>query len=101
MSNETWYSLGIKEQLSNIHGEVVRLIRARNNYRSGKSSSDHTETYLNKIHDLIEMTCNDPKNVRRKPELLDEESEIKRWVAEEVDDGYILHYWEQYTNAIS
>lgn len=101
MSKEVWYSLGIKEQMSNIHGEVVRMIRARNNCSSGRTSEDHTQSYVSKIHDLIVMTCEDPKNTQRERELLDEENEIKRWIDKEVDDQYILRYWEQYTNAIS
>ena len=101
MTKETWYSLTLKEQLSNIHGEVKRLIRTRNNYQSGKSSQDHSAAYLKKIHDLIEITCEDPKNIRRRPELSAEERELLSWVNHEVDDDYILRYWEQYTRAIS
>ncbi len=101
MSKELWYSLGIKEQLSNIHGEIVRMVRARNNYLSGKTSEDRSGSYLAKIHDLITMTNSDPKNSKRAEELLDEEKELKRWIDNEVDDRYILRYWEQYTNAIS
>ena len=101
MTKELWYSLGIKEQLSNIHGEVVRLVRARNNYMTGKTSQDHSDEYMKKIHDLIVMTNSDPKNSGRSQELLDEEEELRRWLAGEVDDRYILGYWEQYTNAIS
>ena len=101
MSKELWYSLGIKEQMSNIHGEVVRMVRARNNYLSGKTSEDRSVSYLEKIHDLISMTNSDPKNSKRADELLDEEKELKRWIDNEVDDRYILRYWEQYTNAIS
>ena len=101
MSKELWYSLGIKEQMSNIHGEVVRMVRARNNYTSGKASEDRSKSYLNKLHDLIIMTYEDPKNVQREQELVDEENELKRWMNKEVDDRYILRYWEQYTNAIS
>ena len=101
MTKELWYTLGIKEQLSNIHGEIVRLIRARNNYQTGRASQDHTEDYVKKIHNLIMMTDSDPKNTGRSRELLDEEGELRRWLDGEVDDQYILRYWEQYTNAIS
>ena len=101
MTKELWYSLGIKEQLSNIHGEVVRLVRARNNFRTGKTSQDHSDDYMKKIHDLIVMTNSDPKNFGRSRELFDEEEELRRWLAGELDDHYILGYWEQYTNAIS
>ena len=101
MNQEQWNTLDIKEQLSNVHGEVVRLVRARNNYLSGKTDKDCTSSYIDKIHRLIDMTCEDPKNARRISELHDEESEIDRWNAGEVDDRYILRYWEQYTNAIS
>ena len=101
MDSERWNRLDIKEQMSNIHGEVKRLVRARNNYNSGVSSEDHSRTYVEKIHSLIELTCSDPKNVRRQAELREEEGEIGRWLTGEVDDRYILRYWEQYTNAIS
>ena len=101
MTQEIWYSLDIKEQLSNIHGEVERMIRARNNYKSGRSKEDHAKSYIEKISHLISMTCSDPKNIKREVELRDEEKEIDRWFAEEVDDNYILRYWEQYTRAIS
>lgn len=70
MSKELWYSLGIKEQMSNIHGEVVRMVRARNNYTSGKASEDRSKSYLNKIHDLIIMTYEDPKNFKENRNLL-------------------------------
>ncbi len=101
MTSERWSVLDIKEQLSNIHGEVKRLVRARNNYVNGISKEDFTASYMKKIHDLIIMTCDDPKNSRRKEELIDEENEIHRWLDGEVDDEYILRYWQQYTNAIS
>ena len=101
MTEEKWYSLDIKEQLSNVHGEVERMVRSRNNYMTGKSESDYTVSYMNKIHKLIAMTCSDPKNVRRRAELIDEENEMRRWMTGEVDDTYILRYWEQYTRAIS
>ena len=101
MTYETWNKLDIKEQLSNIHGEVTRLVRARNNYRSGRSNEDYTDSYIKKIDNLIFMTCIDPKNFRRERELLEEEHEIKRWYDGEVDDDYILRYWKQYTDAIS
>lgn len=101
MTCETWYKLDIKEQLSNIHGEVKRLIRARNNYRNGTAKEDHSDSYLEKIKKLIFMTYTDPKNFRRERELLEEENEILRWYNGEVDDDYIMRYWKQYTDAIS
>ncbi|SFC75127.1 hypothetical protein [Butyrivibrio sp. YAB3001] len=101
MTSENWEKLSLKEQMSNIHGEVRRAIRARNNYRNSISKENHTDSYINKIHSLVILTCNDPKNERRKKELLDEENEIIRWTKGEVDDDYIEHYWKQYTDAIS
>ena len=101
MTSENWNKLDIKEQLSNVDGEVRRLVRARNNFKKGVAKEDHTETYMNKIHELISLTCDDPKNIRRKEELIDEEGEIKRWLNGEVDDSYILKYWARYTDAIS
>ncbi len=101
MTSEIWNRLDIKEQLSNVHGEVKRLVRARNNYNKGVSKEDYTDSYLNKIHELIQLTCEDPKNADRKKELIDEENEIRRWQKGEVTDEYILRYWQQYTDAIS
>lgn len=101
MTQERWCALGIKEQMSNIHGEIVRMIRARNNYISGKTGEDRSGDYLEKIHNLICLTYDDPKNIKRERELEDEETELRRWVNGEVDDRYILRYWEQYTKAIS
>ncbi|MBP3280392.1 MAG: hypothetical protein J6M44_15700 [Butyrivibrio sp.] len=101
MTSEDWNKLDIKEQLSNVHGEVKRLVRARNNYKRGVSKEDYTMSYMNKIHNLILLTCEDPKNKYREKELVEEENEIKRWLNGEEDDDYILRYWSQYTNAIS
>ncbi len=101
MTSEIWNGLDIKEQLSNVQGEVKRLVRARNNYNKGVSKEDYTDSYMNKIHELILLTCEDPKNSKRKKELIDEENEIKRWQRGEVADEYILRYWQQYTDAIS
>lgn len=101
MTSENWNKLDIKEQLSNVDGEVRRLVMARNNYKKGLSKEDHTGAHMDKIHKLIQLTCDDPKNTRRKDELLDEEGEIERWLNGEVDDSYILRYWARYTDAIS
>ncbi len=101
MTSENWNKLDIKEQLSNVDGEVRRLVRARNNFKKGIAKEDHTLSYLRKIHELICLTCEDPKNIRRKAELVDEEQEINMWIRGEVGDDYILRYWRQYTDAIS
>lgn len=101
MTSENWNKLDIKEQLSNVDGEVRRMVRARNNYQKGIAKEDHTISYLNKIHELLDLTSVDPKNMNRKDELLDEEQEIHRWINGEVGDDYILRYWRQYTDAIS
>ena len=68
---------------------------------NGKSSQDYSDIYLKKVHDLIDITCSDPQNTRRHPELFAEEDELLSWMNREVDDDYILRYWEQYTRAIS
>ena len=101
MTSDRWNKLDIKEQLSNVDGEVRRLVRARNNYKNGTTKEDCTMSYVNKIGNLIRLTCEDPKNSKRKDELIAEENEIGRWLNGEVDDDYILRYWAQYTNAIS
>lgn len=101
MTPEAWNKLDIREQMSNIHGEVVRLIRAGNNYKQGRSSEDYTGKYFDAIVRLIELTEKDPKNARRIPELESEKEEIRNWLEGGLTDDYILRYWDDYTRAIS
>ena len=52
------------------------------------------------VEESAEEVADEPE-ISDLPELVDEEMEIDRWLNEEVDDQYILRYWEQYTRAIS
>lgn len=96
-----WNQLTLFEQLSNVAGEVKRLIDNHERFLQGKAKRDHYDFYLDKIKDLVRRTCEDPKNAGREKELWDEIGEIERFGRGKVDGDYILRYWEQYTKAIS
>lgn len=98
-----WNELSLMEQLSNIDGEVNRLVRARERFLEKKTKSDHYDDYYNLIRSLIQKTIDDPKNKERRidKELWDELEEINRYHRGEVDKDYVLRYWDVYTRAIS
>lgn len=98
-----WNELTLMEQLSNIDGEVKRLVDAREDFLTGKKTSDHFDFYIGKIEGLVRKTIDDPKNrpLRIDKELWDEIDEIKRYYRGEVSKDYILEYWHPYTKAIS
>ena len=104
MTQESWNRLSLFEQLSNIDGEVKRLVEAHEAFVSGNSQTDHSDFYIEKIDRLIRMTVFDPKNSSkgyRELELMDELNEIKDYLAGKESADYIMRYWNQYTNAIS
>ena len=101
MTAQSWNKLSLFEQLSNVAGDVGRLVSTRENKMQGKSKEDFSGFYLNKIRVLVDMTIADPKNKGRASELLDEIKEIERYENGEVPKEYILRYWNQYTMAIS
>ncbi len=104
MTQKIWNRLSFFEQLSNVDGEVRRLVQVHENYKSGNCTEDYSTQYLEKIIKLIRMTMLDPKNTvkgYRFIELNDEIEEIKRYINDEVSDSYILSYWDEYTKAIS
>ena len=101
MTQERWNSLSLFEQMSNIGGEVDRLIYSKKNYDSGTVDKNYVNSYFKKIADLIYYTISDPKNAKRGRELLDELYEVERYTMGEVDEQYISSYWNQYTEAIS
>lgn len=104
MTQKTWNRLTFFEQLSNIDGEVRRLVDAHNKYIDGIDSVDYSNQYLDQITKLLKMTMFDPKNTikgYRYIELNDEVNEIKRYLNGEVSGDYILSYWNEYTKAIS
>ena len=98
-----WNELSLLEQLSNIDGEVNRLVRARERFLQGKTKDDHYAMHIGLITRLIEQTVNDPKNKEKKidRELWDELAEIGRYHRNEVSKEYILKYWNVYTRALS
>ena len=100
---EFWNELTLTEQLSNIDGEVNRLIRAKERFLAKKTKDDHYLEYTNLITRMIQQTIDDSKNQERhiEKELWDELEEIKRYYRGEVDKDYILRYWDVYTRAIS
>ena len=104
MKQSTWNRFTYFEQLSNIDGEVVRLVENHENYIKGITDNDYADDYVRKIDKFIRMTAFDPKNQTkgyRVLELMDELGEISRYLKGEVDSDYILRYWNQYTKAIS
>lgn len=104
MTQKTWNRLSLFEQLSNVDGDVKRLVETHENYLNGNSQDDFSQRYLENIIRLLRMTMLDPKNSvkgYRYVELFDEVEEIRRYLSGDVSGEYILNYWNEYTNAIS
>ena len=104
MNRETWENLSFFEQLSNIDGDVERLIRAHNKYKNGSSETDLGYFYLDNIKKLIRMTVLDPKNSSRAYcaiELMDEAEELRLYLEGSYSDQYIRNYWNMYTRAVA
>ena len=104
MKQENWNKLSFFEQMSNVDGDVQRLVRAHESYLKGDAQTDYGEFYLNNVIKLIKMILLDEKNstkAYRAVELMDEIEEIKAYLAGQCSGEYILHYWNSYTNAIS
>lgn len=92
------------EQLSNIDGDVERLIRAHEEFLAGEAKEDYSLFYLNRVEKLIIMTMHDEKNSSkgyRAIELFDEPEEIKGYLDGKYEADYIKRYWNEYTLAIS
>ena len=103
MTQKTWNRLSLFEQLSNVDGDVKRLVETHENYINGNSQDDFSQRYLENIIRLLRMTMLDPKNSvkgYRYVELFDEVEEIRRYLSGDVSGEYILNYWNEYTNAI-
>ncbi len=104
MKRETWDSLTFFEQMSNIDGDVDRLIRAHEKYINGETETDNGYFYLENIKKLVKMSLLSPANENkgyREIELFDEVDELRRYLEGECDDEYIRRYWHQFTDAIS
>ena len=104
MNAAIWNRLSFFEQLSNIDGEVTRLVEDHERFQKGEISNDHSLDYIKSIINLIDMTFADPKNSDKKiveKELMDEISEILRYLNGDYTAAYITKYWHQFTDAIS
>ena len=104
MNAAIWNTMTLFEQLSNIDGEVNRLIDTHERYVSGKTENDASPGYIGNIIKLIEMTFDDPKNQDKKiieKELFDETNEIIKYLNGDYPAEYIRRYWNQFTDAIS
>ena len=104
MDARIWNTMSFFEQLSNIDGEVKRLVDDHERYLSGSISADPSMNYVKNIMKLIRMTFLDPKNQDKKvveKELDDEVGEIIRYLNGDYPPEYIMRYWHQYTDAIS
>lgn len=104
MERKTWEQLTFLEQMSNIDGDVNRLISAHERYSNGESDTDNGYFYLENIKKLVRMIFLAPGSENkgyRAIELFDEIEELRRYLEGEYDSDYIRSYWNQYTRAIS
>ena len=104
MKQENWNKLSFFEQMSNIDGDVKRLVRAHEKYIAGESEVDNGEFYLNNIIKMMKMIILDDKNMDksyRVVEIMDEIEELRYYLRGVYSKEYVLRYWEAYTNAIS
>ena len=104
MNKDTWNSLSFFEQMSNIDGDVERMIRAHEKFKSNSSKEDNGYYYLEQIKKMIKLTLFDPKNSSkgyRAVELYDEAEELRKYLEGEYSADYIRSYWNAYTKALS
>ena len=104
MTQKTWNELSLFEQLSNIDGDVERMIRCHEKYLSGTADKDNGWFYYENIKKMVKMILLDTKNINRgyiAVELFDEVDSLSDYLNGECSADYIRRYWNQYTNAIS
>lgn len=104
MNAVIWNRLSFFEQLSNIDGEVTRLVEDHERFQKEEISDDHALDYIKCIIKLVDMTFADPKNYDKRiieKELTDEIGEILRYLNGDYSSTYITKYWHQFTDAIS
>ncbi len=104
MDARIWNTMTLFEQLSNIDGEVKRLIDDHERFKAGELRIDPALDYIKNIVNLIKMTFMDPQNADKRVverELDDEVNEIIRYLNDDYPAEYITRYWHQYTEAIS
>ena len=104
MTQQAWNKLSFFEQMSNIDGDVQRLIRAHEKYIRGESPKDNGEFYLENIKKLVKMILLDDKCADkgyRAVELYDEIEQLRDYLQGKCSEEYINSYWSAYTNAIS
>ena len=99
MTQERWNRLTTFEQMSNIDGEVQRMVAFITGGEMRKQ--EDIDRYFCRISDLVFRTISDPKNRERSPEILGELHEIERYLHGETDADYILRYWNVYTTALA
>lgn len=67
--NVKWFNLSLRDQISNIGGEVLRGLRYKENKQKSLS-------FVNKALELIDRTMMDPKNRNIIPELSEAKIEL-------------------------
>ena len=95
MDRKTWEQLTFLEQMSNIDGDVNRLIRAHERYKMGESDIDNGYFYLENIKKLVRMILLAPGSENkgyRAIELFDEIDELRRYLEGEYDSDYVRSY---------
>lgn len=100
MTEAEWRNLPLMVKLSNIAGEVKRCTDCKLNFIQGISSKDYSEFYFDKAAALINKTFDNSKDLYRKKEFTDEMGELRRFLNGEVDQNYIMRYWDQFTKAL-
>ena len=104
MNQQNWNKLTYFEQLSNVDGEVVRMVRAHERYLSGEAKEDYGPFYLENAIKLIKMTLMDDKNAAkayRAVELYDEIDILRQYLNGDCSAESVNSYWGEYTKAIS
>lgn len=101
MTDDQWRRRPLMEKLSDIAGEVKRCTDCKLDFDQGISSEDYSEFYFNKASELIDRTFDNAADSYRKIEFTDELAELRRFLNGEVDQDYIMRYWNQFTEALS
>ena len=104
MKQSIWDSLSLYEQISNIDGDVERLIRSHEAYLNHENEKDNSDYYIEHIETMIKMIAMDKKCKDKAyivVELYDELNEIREYIKGNRDSEYIRRYWNAYTYAIS
>lgn len=104
MTQAIWNKLTLFEQMSNIDGDVERMIRSHEKFLSGESDKDYGWFYFENIRKLVKMIILDDKNRNRAyiaVELFDEVELLREYMSGNYPAESIRSYWQEYTKAIS